>query len=101
MNLPEAKPHRWSGFPGGYCLDCGAESAMENAMGQGWVQPPFPVFPGGEPSPEKWKSEKHKLMVELCDKYCRSQMTDEDFSIVEKELERIITEILEDAQKKQ
>ena len=24
--------HRWSGWPGAYCLDCGSESAIESAI---------------------------------------------------------------------
>ncbi len=26
------KQHRWSGFPGAFCLDCGNENCMENAL---------------------------------------------------------------------
>lgn len=30
-----AKEHRWSGWPGAYCLDCGAEDPREVALADG------------------------------------------------------------------
>jgi hypothetical protein len=41
------KQHRWSGYPGCYCQDCGMEDGMEIAIGCGdydpytdkWVNP--------------------------------------------------------------
>lgn len=26
------KPHHWSGWPGAYCLDCGCDDPLENAL---------------------------------------------------------------------
>lgn len=31
--------HKWSGWPGAYCLKCGSEDAMENAIGLDWYDP--------------------------------------------------------------
>jgi len=31
--------HRWSGWPGAYCLKCGCEDAVENALALGWYDP--------------------------------------------------------------
>lgn len=31
------KAHRWSGWPGAFCLDCGSDDPMENALALGWV----------------------------------------------------------------
>ena len=28
-------PHRWSGWPGAWCLDCGIEDPFEIAIGEG------------------------------------------------------------------
>ena len=30
-----AAPHRWSGWPGAWCLDCGAEDRTEAALADG------------------------------------------------------------------
>lgn len=38
--LPESKPeHRWSGWPGAWCLDCGAEDNREICLA---------IYPGHE-----------------------------------------------------
>ena len=29
--------HRWSGWPGAYCMYCGTEDALEIAMADGWI----------------------------------------------------------------
>ena len=31
------KHHRFSGWPGAYCLDCGSDDPMENALALGWI----------------------------------------------------------------
>ena len=55
-----AHEHKWSGWPGAFCLKCGAEHAFENAMGMGWV----------DPCTDKWDTEEHRKLVEECDGYC-------------------------------
>ena len=64
--------HNWSGWPGAYCLKCGAEQALENAIGMNWVD----IDTEGED--DKWKSVVHKEFVELCDKFCPADMTKEE-----------------------
>lgn len=38
------KEHRWSGWPGAYCLDCGIEDVMEFALFCSKCQ--VPTYPG-------------------------------------------------------
>jgi len=45
--------HRWSGWPGAYCLKCGSEDAMENAIGLGWYDPWY----------DKWDTLEHQAEV--------------------------------------
>lgn len=55
--------HRWSGFPGGYCQDCGTESAMEDAIHcrECWV----PCCPeDDEINPEPKLCAKHQLWAD-------------------------------------
>jgi hypothetical protein len=52
--------HNWSGFPGGYCLKCGAECAIESAIGEGWY----------DPFDDRWDTEEHRLEVLTCDGCC-------------------------------
>lgn len=52
--------HWWSGWPGAFCMKCGAEHALENAIGMGWF----------DPYTEKWDSDEHRMEVENCDAYC-------------------------------
>lgn len=54
------KGHNWSGFPGGYCLKCGAECAIENAIGDNWY----------DPVEDKWDTEEHRIEVLPCDGCC-------------------------------
>jgi hypothetical protein len=35
---PEVTAHRWSGWPGAWCLDCGAEDPVEVALAEGNFQ---------------------------------------------------------------
>ena len=76
--------HNWSGWPGAYCTRCGAEDAFENARGMGWVD----LVGGDEEMPvEKWKSEKHKQLVLLCNSSCAADMTPEEYKkITEQEI---------------
>ena len=35
--------HRWSGWPGAWCLDCGCDDPMEVALADGWdMEGPVP-----------------------------------------------------------
>lgn len=35
--------HRWSGWPGAWCLDCGIEDPTEQAIADGWdMESPLP-----------------------------------------------------------
>lgn len=52
--------HRWSGWPGAYCLRCGAEHALENAIGMNWY----------DPASDTWDTEEHKKIVQEADGYC-------------------------------
>ena len=52
--------HKWSGWPGAYCLKCGCEHALENAMAMGWY----------DPFEEKWDTEEHRKEVEQADGFC-------------------------------
>ena len=54
-----AKLHRWSGWPGAYCLDCGAEHALENASALGWTD-----LKGN------WDTEEHREIVAKADGEC-------------------------------
>lgn len=59
---PDRPGHAWSGWPGAYCLKCGAEHAMENAIGLDWY----------DPLEDKWDTEAHRLEVEKADGTCRA-----------------------------
>ena len=67
--------HRWSGWPGAYCLLCGAEDALENAVGMGWY----------DPLPDKWDSEDHKQQVLATRNNCPATKDGEDPYKVEPE----------------
>lgn len=43
--------HRWSGWPGAYCLKCGTTDPMEYAIGMNWYNP----------HTSKWDTEEHRL----------------------------------------
>ena len=45
--------HKWSGWPGAYCLVRGVEDASENALGLGWY----------DPVSDTWDTEEHKQTV--------------------------------------
>lgn len=42
--------HRWSGWPGAFCMYCGVEDRLEIALGEGYF----------DPCTGKWDSRKHK-----------------------------------------
>ena len=72
--------HRWSGWPGAHCLDCGAAHAHEMAVARGWWdalenadRPEWMGIPTFPPQ-GKWKSDKHRRFVELCDYYCLAKV---------------------------
>ena len=44
---------RWSGWPGAYCLDCGADDPQELAIAWDWL----------DPYANTWDSDEHKQLV--------------------------------------
>jgi hypothetical protein len=64
--------HNWSGWPGAYCLRCGAGHVLEIAVAENW----FDQDP--ETGVETWKSDDHRELVRLCDDYCYDDMTHEE-----------------------
>lgn len=59
--------HRWSGWPGAYCLDCGQEDPIETALAMNWLVC-YPDYEYGEPyiHCEYWiDPEKEKLCLSL------------------------------------
>lgn len=56
------KKHNWSGWPGAYCLKCGAEDPHENAIALGWLD----LRPGEDPD-QVWDTPEHRLEVEKAD----------------------------------
>jgi hypothetical protein len=65
MGAPPKPPegHRWSGWPGAFCLRCGVEHAWENALAMNWVD----IDASGH---ETWDTEEHRLLVLKCDTTC-------------------------------
>lgn len=57
--------HRWSGWPGAFCLDCGAEDMREVALAEGWLQ--FDGADGSDPSTWNvvWDTKEHEDEVTL------------------------------------
>ena len=54
-----ANSHHWSGWPGAYCLKCGAEDPMEIALGSNHY----------DPDKDHWDSEEHRqqyLAANVC-----------------------------------
>ena len=57
----DSEKHHWSGWPGGFCLKCGADHALEYAIGQGWY----------DPFEDKWNcSQKQREEIEQADSIC-------------------------------
>lgn len=52
--------HKWSGWPGAYCLKCGAGHALEVALADNWY----------DPCTDTWDTEEHRKIVEEADGYC-------------------------------
>jgi len=52
--------HKWSGWPGAYCLKCGQEQMLEYALAMNWYDPVADV----------WDTEVHKKEVEKADGVC-------------------------------
>lgn len=52
--------HRFSGWPGAYCLLCGAEDALEIALADGWY----------DPCGDSWDTEEHRLQVADANNNC-------------------------------
>lgn len=53
--------HHWSGWPGAFCLHCGSEDPLENAIGLNWY----------DPWTNKWDTEEHEKMckeAQICTK---------------------------------
>jgi hypothetical protein len=65
------KGHQWSGWPGAFCLRCGAGNVLETAVADSWLD-------FGEGQEEVWRSEDHKELVHLCDDFCYEDMTAEE-----------------------
>ena len=60
--------HAWAmSWPGNFCTHCGAEDAMENAIGEGWY----------DPMSETWGAPEQKELVELCQQHCFAKLTPE------------------------
>jgi hypothetical protein len=57
MDNPWPKDHKghwWSGWPGAYCMRCGADDPMEFAIGNNYY----------DPLTDKWDTEQHRLEYE-------------------------------------
>lgn len=54
--------HKWSGWPGAYCLRCGSEDPWENAIGCNWY----------DPITDTWDTEEHRQQVLIAD-VCRAE----------------------------
>lgn len=75
--------HNWSGWPGAYCLNCGVKDWMEYAIGNSW----YYVYT------QKWKSEKHKKLVELINSECFKEMEEEKYEKIIKEIRQLRKEL--------
>ena len=63
MSKDNKDAHRWSGWPGAFCMNCGAEHALENAIGLEWY----------DPANNTWDTQEHKELVEKCDSECKGE----------------------------
>lgn len=57
---PGHRGHWWSGWPGAYCMRCGADHALELALADGWY----------DPVADAWDTEGHRRQVEEADGVC-------------------------------
>ena len=65
--LNSSPGHRWSGWPGAYCLKCGAGHALETAIADGWF----------DPIDGKFDTEEHQNMVNQADGTCHADVLKE------------------------
>lgn len=87
LDLLKKKGHQWSGWPGAYCLKCGADHMLEMALAEGWVDcGPTPENP--EP-PNSWTNPDHHKLVDLCDGNCYADMTFEEIEIFDKQVREL------------
>ena len=78
--------HEWSGWPGAFCLKCGAEDALENALAIGWLT----VNETGN----HFMHPKYEEMVNLCNGNCAKDMSKEEFKKVQDKADELQKEIL-------
>lgn len=60
--------HRWSGWPGAVCVDCGVEDAAENALGLNWIG-------FGADDTIVWKDPLLREYVEYLNTHCLAEAT--------------------------
>lgn len=58
--------HRWSGWPGAYCMLCGIDDPMEEASINWWN---ITIKDGKEII--EWDTEEHRLEVERIQGFCK------------------------------
>ena len=58
--IAEEPGHWWSGWPGAFCMKCGAENAVEIAIADNWY----------DPYDDKWDTPEHKAEAEARDGKC-------------------------------
>ena len=67
--MSKGQKHRWSGWPGAYCMICGFPDLLEIAIGKGDFDPGGPN-PDGSDFPSKWigkdMEEIYKAMASDC-----------------------------------
>lgn len=53
--------HRWSGWPGAWCLDCGCECPVETALATDWdgESNPMPLYEGYQAACPEPGSRRH------------------------------------------
>jgi len=81
-----SKAHKWSGWPGAYCLLCGAEQALENALASNWF----------DPTTNKWKDPLQKQLVYLCDENCPEKMSKDEFEKIQEQCLEIEKQLKEE-----
>lgn len=58
--------HKWSGWPGAYCLKCGAGQALEVAIAEGWY----------DPYEDTWDTKEHEQLIIDADGSCPMDIMD-------------------------
>ena len=79
IETPKPKPHRWSGWPGATCMNCGAEHTLEYAIGMNWY----------DPDTNGWVTQDHQRLIELCDNHCQIKMSKEDYEPIHAEIKQL------------